>query len=557
MRQIERNSIQPSDPSICNAPHSESSVSSDQVPVGFLQPSETSIPSPTPLVNGVNGVNGVIESSEIGSPTILSDRISEQLRVDAVSTPSLSRDSGQAGPSAALTKLPNNSEEALRKLFRLRDRNEMAAWLTQVWVADIYIEYYNVAIDHWRRAMEAVEAAGGEIPPQERRSSQKFLVHRAADALRSRSPRYVSTPVAKAYWTKDDHDIRFIVRIVDEGRASGRCWERYTSGDHTEYLCAVAYRLMCWLRAMHKITVATSGMSRWHKANCDRWFNILRRIRDQRADSREEVATARASLPHILAVEAPTGAMPQSHAPTQEQAQSPQSYMSQNSPLDGRLLPALSPATSLDYPDIRDNLTMTPTFFGNSTHDPAYGNSSNVAGSKFSRGSRNEVWSREHPQVPIQDDDSSGDARSVRHPDSQDGQDCVNTDFTTLNTASVKIEPGLFEIEQANPSRLSLNLDLEIPHVPSYRAPRSKKGKNQMKAIEWMLQPGKDRFEAHQDKVLGRWGVTAEHAGTCILIPASWSGLDPQDLVHDFSYQKCPTQGIGKRLVGSGMGYTY
>ena len=30
---------------------------------------------------------------------------------------------------------------------------------------------------------------------------------------------------------------------------------------------------------MHEITVATSGMSRWRKANCDRWFAMLCQIR--------------------------------------------------------------------------------------------------------------------------------------------------------------------------------------------------------------------------------------------------------------------------------------
>ena len=78
---------------------------------------------------------------------------------------------------------------------------------------------------------------------------------------------------------------------------------------------------------------------------------------------------------------------------------------------------------------------------------------------------------------------------------------------------------------------------------------------NQMKAMEWMLQNGKDRFEAHQDKILLRWGVTAEHVGTCVLVPASWSGLDPQDLVNNFSYKDYPSDGT-TRLVCFGMGYT-
>lgn len=152
--------------------------------------------------------NDVVESSGLKLPTDLSCRPSS---VDIVPTPSASADNAQDGGLPALMKLPNSSEEALRKLLRLRDRDELGAWLSQGWVVDVYEEYYNVAIDHWRKAMEAIEAAGGEVPWQKRRSSQKFLMHRAADALRSRSLRYVSPEVAKLHWTKDDHDIRFIV----------------------------------------------------------------------------------------------------------------------------------------------------------------------------------------------------------------------------------------------------------------------------------------------------------------------------------------------------------
>lgn len=554
--QIEYNNNQPSISSNHNHSHLEIDGSSDQTPVDFLQVSGTSIAS---LTAPASHVNDVIESSELGSPINLSGSISEWPSVDTIPTPSVSKHNAQAGGPAALTKSPNNSEEALRKLLELRDRTELATWLSQDWVADVYIEYYDVTIDQWRRTMETIEAVGGKIPPQERRSSQKFLVHHAADALRSRCARYVTTTVAKSFWTNDDHDIRFIVRIVDEGRASGRCWERFTRGHHTEYLCTVAYRLMYWLRAMHKIIVATSGMSRWHKANCDRWFKFLRHIRDQRARLREKTATARAPPPPFatLTGESSTAGIPRVPDPAQRQALSPQSHRARGASLEMCHLPALSPAASLERPDIRADLRVTPTLLGNPTHDPAYGDSLDVIGPGSSHNTQKEGRSGEHLHTPSQDDDSKGDAQRR---DSQDGQGPVTTAFTSLNTAPVTVESGPFELEQsidqAHPSQLSSNLNLEIPHVPSYRAPRSKKGMNQMKAIEWMTQPGKDRFEARQDTVLGRWGVTAEHAGTCILVPASWSGLDPQDLVDDFTYEQCPPRGMDKRLVCSGMGYT-
>lgn len=544
LRQIESNNDRSSTPPNHNDGHPGIGVHPDPLPARSPSAFETSTPSSTlPATHA----DGVVASGESESPTNPMNRVPRRPGVDTLPMLSSSRDGAHVEDPAALTKAPKSSEEAVRKLLCLRSRDEMATWLSQDWVADAFIEYYNMAIDHWRTAMEAIEAAGGEIPPQDRRSSEKFLVGRAADALRSRNPRYVAPSIAESYWTKDDQDIRFLVRIVDAGRASGRCWERYTRGDHTEYLCTVAYRLMCWLRAMHKITVATSGMSRWKKANCDGWFNILRGIRGQRAGSRE-AATAGAPLTDSV-VEASHADTPQHRDPSHGQAPSPQSHTGDGDVVDMRLWPTRSPGVSDDRPGTR--VDVTATFSGDVTSDSAQANLPDVTGSECSSDSPNEGWSREQPSGAPLDDSPRVDARSVRGLDGRDGPDLIAADSATLDTVPVELEPGRSEIERSiqrgNPSQLPS--EFGYPTVAPYAALRSRKGMNQMKAIEWMLETGKDRFEAHQDQILGRWGLTAEHAGTCILIPASWSGLDPQDLVDDFSYEKCPSCGNGSRLV--------
>ncbi|KAL8923735.1 MAG: hypothetical protein Q9208_004487 [Pyrenodesmia sp. 3 TL-2023] len=165
-------------------------------------------------------------------------------------------------PTQSPVENGNNSENALKKALGLQDSDELRTWLSRDWFVDAYDEYYVVAIHEWRIAMEAVELQSGTIPKAEPRSSQKFLVTRSAGALRSRTKRYTDLDANKDFWTRDDHDIRFIVRVVDAGRASGRCWERYTRGDHTEYLYETAYRLMCWLRAIARIVVANNGIGR-------------------------------------------------------------------------------------------------------------------------------------------------------------------------------------------------------------------------------------------------------------------------------------------------------
>ena len=502
LRQIESNNNRLSVPSN----HHDGEI--DYLPARL--PSASEISSPSTL--SATHTDGVIASSEAESS------------INPITVPILSppMDLAQVEDPAALTKPPKSSEEALRKLLGLRDRNEMATWLSQAWVADAFIEYYDRAIDHWRRAMEEIEAMGGEIPPQERRSSEKFLVCRAADALRSRNPRYVSASIPESYWTKDDQDIRFLVRMVDAGRATGRCWERYTRGDHTEYLCTVAYRLICWLRAMHKITTAPSGMSRWKKTNCDNWFNILRCIREQRAGLRG------APLPPLTdsGVEASDAETPQHHNPTYKQTPSP-SHTSKGDLVDMCLLPTRSAGVSYERVGSRVDRNVTSTFSSDSTSD-----STTLADVKSPRDSSdrpNKVRSKEQPSGASLDDDPGVNARSVRRLNGREGQDLIAADFTSLDTVPVERKPDPSKIELpvqlANPTQLAPNF--EYPTFADYPAVRSKRGLNQMKAIDWMLQSGKDRFEAHQDQLLARWGLTAEHTGTCVLVPATWSRLDP------------------------------
>ena len=354
---------------------------------------ETLIPPPPPPADHI------VENNKLESSTNPSGRVSRRPSVGSSSTPSalsLSKDNTQAETLAAPTTLPYHSEEALRKQLQLRDRDELAAWLSQDWVADVYIEYYDVAIHQWRTAMEAIEAAGGDIPLREKRLLKKFLVRRAADALRSRSQRYVPISVAKAYWTKDDHDIRFIVQIVDKGRASERCWERYTRGNDTEYLCAVVFRLMFWLRAMHKISVATSGMSRWNNANCKRWFNVLRHIRECRAGPIEKAATQRTPLPPSTSLtgEAPAAEKQKYHDSAPEEILSPRFHTPQDVPLNVDLLSTFSPAAALEHPGVRADPRVAPTSSASSTKELAHEDSPNMTSPKSSHDSLNEVKSR-------------------------------------------------------------------------------------------------------------------------------------------------------------------
>lgn len=166
----------------------------------------------------------------------------------------------------------NNSEDALIKVLGLNDGDALRAWLSQDWVVDAYEEYYHVAIHEWRVTMEGFQARGEPIPNPEKRSKQKSIVDHSAAALRSRNLRYTTMGARKHLWTAHDHDVRFVVRIVDEGRAPGRCWEGYRRDEHIYPLCHTAYRLMCWLRAMARIVNVSNSMGRWRRAKAVKWY---------------------------------------------------------------------------------------------------------------------------------------------------------------------------------------------------------------------------------------------------------------------------------------------
>ena len=466
--------------------------------------------------------------------------------------PSLSlRDAQQAvRPSEALQSAANNSEMALTKALRVRGREELVAWLSQSWVAGCFIEYYDTAIHDWRIAMEAIEANQENMPRSERRSNQKLLVTGAVDALRWRNPRFLNDDVSKTYWTKDDHDIRFIVRLVAAGRSPGRCWEGQGCGPAgMEHLCGIAYRLMCWLRAMHRITLATSGMSRWHKVNCDRWFTVLSAIRRQNTIPTSEGAVPKSPLanPTDLIVEAPSTDL-RPLDPDSIGIPSQLAHSAQISPLDG----------DLAHANLPENVASDP---GPATTPPSTQSSPHTL---LDESIAELDHSTPHSIIPDCDDTNEDPSTEdlAKSPEAATLSEHHNGILVgNFDDSHIKVE---IESDSKDPPESFLGeedqgtvqacvqtpqIDFQIPSVPNYRAPRSRNGMNQIKAIEWMTETGKKRFEAQQDTLLSSWGVTVEHAGTCILVPKSFMGRNPLDLIDDFEYRKCPPSGQDSRLV--------
>ena len=92
-------------------------------------------------------------------------------------------------------------------------------------------------------------------------------------------------------------------------------------------------------------------------------------------------------------------------------------------------------------------------------------------------------------------------------------------------------------------SLTSMNLterSSEVPEVlgdcmPEYEARLSKRGLDQPKALEWLTQAAKKKFDGVYEILLVRWGVTARHTGTCVLVPNDWRFSNPLDIMTLFS----------------------
>jgi hypothetical protein len=103
-------------------------------------------------------------------------------------------------------------------------------------------------------------------------------------------------------WSRDDHDIRFIVQLVASGTLPGRWWEHCRQGQDLERLCSTGYRLMVWLRYMYRYTTSTHMCSQWQRVTGFYWVQVL-----------EKACARRVREIHITTVDAEYGTVPASH----------------------------------------------------------------------------------------------------------------------------------------------------------------------------------------------------------------------------------------------------
>ncbi|KAF8860616.1 hypothetical protein BDZ45DRAFT_741281 [Acephala macrosclerotiorum] len=385
-----------------------------------------------------------------------------------------------------------HSEKELRDSLGVRNKEELLAWLKE----QMYLDN------------------GCDIPPGRKRSSAKFLINSSALTLNSRNPRYTY------------------------GYA-GRWWENWCEAEHTGMLCCTAYKVLCWLRHIHRLSSGSSPTNQLRRATAPLFeSNWLGMGRDRRSlgngcienlngmiCQREKTTRAQHSRSHLIAICKgatcavsfldeidggdinPKGFQDLESINPRHIALSWQSQCKKIRPQEVRrslvsstsLLTGIPAATISSKTPLRfSTLHLDPNAVASTTSIPSNATppSPHIA----------PIPAAEYPSMP---GISEAGMVTGRPPVPERGPD------GSIATAS-------------------MNYDLaewRLLEVPRYEVVQSKITPGQIKGLEWMSVNGKRRFEAREAHLLSRWGLMLKHSGTCVLIPLVWSDIDPAHII--------------------------
>lgn len=81
--------------------------------------------------------------------------------------------------------------------------------------------------------------------------------------------------------------------------------------------------------------------------------------------------------------------------------------------------------------------------------------------------------------------------------------------------------------------------------LPSYDIRVCKKAA-QIKALPWLHQPAKIKYDETYRHLLAPWWLSLRHTGTCLLLPQDWRFSDPLDLMALFAPDNCPSRNAAR-----------
>jgi len=171
------------------------------------------------------------------------------------------------------------------RVLDLVDERALEEWLAQSWVVDSYVEFAQVELDAAQATAKAAMAAGQGLPPLGGTSQHAFKLSKAVSALRTSHVRFLAPEPDKTSWMPDDHAVRFVTRLVRDGRAPGRPWASFHGDEHVRALCEKALWVMIWLQWLHRPTGGSGKEQTRLKKVKGQWLKLLHDLREQRTHS--------------------------------------------------------------------------------------------------------------------------------------------------------------------------------------------------------------------------------------------------------------------------------
>jgi len=420
------------------------------------------------------------------------------------------------------------------------DMEEFKEWLAQPWVVDAYIELASVSLDSRRVDQAAVLAAGETLDSADTgRAPHRWKVDRAVSALKATHSLYTGHHADKTRWTEDDHEVRFITRLVMAGRAEGRCWQTLQQHEHLEMLCFKAVWLASWLRWVHRFSLgAGRDMERVRRRKAE-WLAFLHDLRAQRQqadDAGQNPQMAATNSPPVLrhlGTDLPSPPSSPTHMPSplSPTAISPSLVTESASSRPRDRLVSPSPPSNLPV-----SLRLSPD-----AEQTSQDGSKSPHPSSHIQQPATTLESLDVPQVPELD------------PSQASHNSSISSELHFLESPSAP-QPAIDHDSPAlRPAITTGEVSEEKLPVPVYRMPQAKQ-KRQQKALFWLTEDALIAYRNHRNLRLAGWGVTAAHRGTCILVPGEWANVTPVDLVDIFTSQDCPrTEEMFVRLVSQSV----
>lgn len=406
-----------------------------------------------------------------------------------------SETTGQADTTPIAFRV-DNIRAVVQKL-QLDGVDDLMTFLSHDWAADAYIAYHDKCLRPAREADQAYIEQHHRLPPtQQGRGQHQWKIDRVAKILQSKSSQFFDKNPDTGAWDDHDHEIHFMVQIVRNAVAPGRVWAGDNGVGCTAELSQRALCLTEFLRWVYKFNIGTSQETEKTRNRKKEWLRFLEKLREDATQSR-------------------TAASPSQDQAFQDPDQPPESVPDgHDGHDDGGSRMNVDPTAEPSHPSSTDSrLSATPEVM--------------IPGEDIGLILSILESARNFPAEATATTTSSADSDLVIDEELSDRASLPDMgDHSDLDADAMRGHP-----------------------VFNYKI-RQSKTSNQQKGIHWLTEDAYKVFKNNLEHRLNSWGLSADGRGTCILVPAEWANVRPQEIMDDFRMDSWPNdEAHTKRLA--------